>query len=106
MSLPMKESGVDWLGKVPAHWSVIQSRRLFAERNEKAKAGDVQLTVSQKYGLLPQSEFVEREGRRVVVVQKGQDILKRVRVGDFVISMRSFQGGLEFSEHQGSVRGV
>lgn len=103
MSLPMKESGVDWLGKVPAHWSVIQSRRLFAERNEKAKAGDVQLTVSQKYGLLPQSEFVEREGRRVVVVQKGQDILKRVRVGDFVISMRSFQGGLEFSEHQGSV---
>lgn len=99
----MKESGVEWLGKVPAHWSVIQSRRLFSERNEKAKEGDIQLTVSQKYGLIPQAEFMEREGRRVVVVQKGQDILKRVHDGDFVISMRSFQGGLEFSKHQGSV---
>lgn len=102
-NVPMKDSGVEWLGKVPAHWSVIQSRRLFSERNEKAREGDIQLTVSQKYGLIPQAEFMEREGRRVVVVQKGQDILKRVYVGDFVISMRSFQGGLEFSEYHGSV---
>lgn len=103
MSVPMKDSGVAWLGRMPAHWSIIQSRRIFSERNEKAKSGDVQLTVSQKYGLIPQAEYMEREGRRIVVVQKGQDILKRVHVGDFVISMRSFQGGLEFSEHQGSV---
>ena len=103
MSVPMKDSGVEWLGEVPTHWSVVQSRRLFAERNEKAKEGDIQLTVSQKYGLLPQAEFMEREGRRVVVVQKGQEILKRVYAGDFVISMRSFQGGLEYSVHQGSV---
>ncbi|MFJ2995692.1 hypothetical protein [Pandoraea sp. NPDC087047] len=103
MSVPMKDSGVQWLGEVPTHWSVVQSRRLFAERNEKAKDGDIQLTVSQKYGLLPQAEFMEREGRRIVVVQKGQEILKRVYAGDFVISMRSFQGGLEYSVHQGSV---
>lgn len=103
MSLLMKDSGVEWMGQIPAHWSVIQSRRLFAERNEKARDGDTQLTVSQKYGLLPQVEFMEREGRRVVVVQKGHEILKRAYEGDFVISMRSFQGGLEYSEHQGSV---
>ncbi|MCD9085814.1 restriction endonuclease subunit S [Stenotrophomonas sp. SY1] len=102
-NVPMKESGVEWLGEVPAHWSVGQSRRLFRERNEKARNGDIQLTVSQKYGLLPQTEFMEREGRRVVVVQKGQEILKRAYAGDFVISMRSFQGGLEYSEHHGSV---
>ncbi|WP_428418634.1 restriction endonuclease subunit S [Methylibium sp.] len=101
--VPMQPSGVNWLGSVPKHWSIVQSRRLFAERNEKAKAEDVQLTVSQKYGLIPQSEFMELEGRRVVVVQKGQDILKRVHPGDFVISMRSFQGGLEFSPFEGSV---
>lgn len=99
----MKDSGVEWLGAIPAHWTVVQSRRLFSERNEKAKDSDIQLTVSQKYGLLPQTEFMEREGRRVVVVQKGQEILKRAYAGDFVISMRSFQGGLEHSEHEGSV---
>lgn len=101
--MSMKDSGTAWLGKVPKNWSLVQSRRLFSERNEKARGGDIQLTVSQKYGLIPQTEFMAREGRRVVVVQKGQDILKRAYVGDFVISMRSFQGGLELSEHQGSV---
>ncbi|QNK03481.1 restriction endonuclease subunit S [Dyella telluris] len=103
MNVPVKHSGVNWLGDIPAHWSVVQSRRLFVERNQKARPGDLQLTVSQKYGLLPQAEFMEREGRRIVVVQKGHDILKRTLPGDFVISMRSFQGGLELSEHEGCV---
>ena len=103
MTVQMKESGVDWLGRVPAHWGVVRSRRLFRERNEKANKSDLQLTVSQKYGLLPQAEFMEKEGRRIVVVQKGHDILKRTMPGDFVISMRSFQGGLEISEYEGSV---
>ena len=85
------------------HWGVVRSRRLFRERNEKANKSDLQLTVSQKYGLLPQAEFMEKEGRRIVVVQKGHDILKRTMPGDFVISMRSFQGGLEISEYEGSV---
>src|SRR6185437_12311928 len=75
VNVPMKDSAVKWLGNMPAHWKVVQSRRLFTERNEKTKAGDIQLTVSQKYGLIPQVEFMEREGRRVVIVQKGQDIL-------------------------------
>jgi len=99
----MKDSGVAWLGKIPAHWDVVQSRRIFSERNQSAFAGEAQLTVSQKYGLLPQAEFMELEGRRIVQVQKGHDILKHVEAGDFVISMRSFQGGLEYSTHTGSV---
>jgi type I restriction enzyme S subunit len=36
-------------------------------------------------------------GSRVVVVEKDFSILKHVEPGDFVISMRSFQGGLEYS---------
>ena len=31
-NVPMKDSGVEWIGKVPAHWNVVQSRRLFEER--------------------------------------------------------------------------
>jgi type I restriction enzyme, S subunit len=99
----MKHSGVSWLGKIPAHWDVVQSRRLFSERNQQAFAGEAQLTASQKYGLLPQAKFMELEGRRIVQVHKGHDILKHVEAGDFVISMRSFQGGLEFSTYTGSV---
>ena len=102
-NVPMKDSGVEWIGKVPAHWNVVQSRRLFEERRERAREGDVQFTASQKYGVIPQTEFMEKEGRRVMLVGKGQDILKHIEPGDFLISMRSFEGGLEECRGSGSV---
>jgi type I restriction enzyme S subunit len=97
-----KDSGVEWLGEVPEHWTIIQSRRMFRARREAAREGDVMLTASQKYGMIPQAEFVEREGRRVVEVIHGKDNLIHVEPDDFVISMRSFQGGLEWCHHSGS----
>lgn len=97
-----KDSGVEWLGDVPEHWTIIQSRRMFRARREAAREGDVMLTASQKYGMIPQAEFVEREGRRVVEVIHGKDNLIHVEPDDFVISMRSFQGGLEWCHHSGS----
>lgn len=98
-----KDSGVEWLGEVPKHWEVGQSRRRFVLRNERALDGEEQLTASQKHGIISQADFVESEGRRVVEVIKGADILKHVEEGDFVISMRSFQGGIEYSPYCGSI---
>lgn len=100
---PMRSSGIGWLGQIPAHWEVVQSRRVFALRNERASEVDVQLTASQKYGVIPQAEYTRLEGQNVVQVIKGADILKHVEPSDFVISMRSFQGGIEYSPHRGCV---
>ena len=97
-----KPSGVEWLGEVPEHWGVLQSRRMFKARREAAKEGAIMLTASQKYGMISQAEFVEREGRRVVEVIQGKDNLIKVEPGDLVISMRSFQGGLEWCRLSGS----
>lgn len=99
---PMKGSGVAWLGDVPAHWGVEQSRRLFCVRSEPAWPEDRMLTASQKHGVLYQADFVEREGRRVVEVILGKESLKHVEPDDFIISMRSFQGGLEWCQLRGS----
>ena len=33
-----KESGLPWLREIPSHWDIIQSRRLFSLRKEKATA--------------------------------------------------------------------
>jgi type I restriction enzyme, S subunit len=101
--VPMKDSGVEWIGEIPAHWEVVRSKALFQERKEKARKDDKQLTASQKYGMISQEEFMEREGRRVTVVLLNRDILKHIEANDFVISMRSFQGGLEHSELSGCV---
>ncbi len=102
-AVPMKDSGVAWLGQIPAHWPIIQSRRVFQVRNQPAAESDEQLTASQKYGMLPQTEFMELEGRRVVATIKGADSLRHVEPNDFVISLRSFQGGIEWCKLRGSV---
>lgn len=99
----MKDSGIAWLGNIPTHWEVIYPKALFRLRKEKAKPGDRQLTASQQYGVIYQDEYMALTGSRVVTVEKDFDILKRVEKGDFAISMRSFQGGLEYSENAGSI---
>jgi type I restriction enzyme, S subunit len=101
--VPLKDSGVQWMGMIPRHWNVVQSRRLFRVRSEKARDGDAMLTASQKYGIIAQADFVRLEGRRVVEVIKGVDSLLHVEPDDFVISMRSFQGGVEWSTLRGSI---
>jgi type I restriction enzyme S subunit len=98
-----KDSGVGWLGDVPRHWSIVASRRLFAQRKERVLPNDRQLTASQTYGVIFQDDFMEREGRAVVRVVHGTDILKHVEPNDFVISMRSFQGGIEWCEERGCI---
>ena len=99
----LKDSGTNWIKEIPVHWEMVYSKKLFAERKDKAFPNDEQLTSSQKYGIISQREFMEREGRRVTVVLTGNDILKHVGKGDFVISMRSFQGGLEYSYVEGKI---
>lgn len=100
---PMKDSGVEWIGEIPEAWKMSKSKWLFTERKEKANANDIQLTASQQFGIVNQKKFMAQEGQRVVQVIKGNDILKHVEVNDFVISMRSFQGGIEWSGLQGKI---
>ena len=103
MARVMKDSGIEWIGQIPKHWKKINPKALFYQRKDRAKKDDRQLTASQKYGIMYQDEFMEKEGVRVTVVQKDFDILKHVEPNDFVISMRSFQGGLEYSELSGCI---
>jgi type I restriction enzyme, S subunit len=98
-----KESGLPWLREIPTHWDTIQSRRLFSLRKEKATPNDRQLTASQKHGVIYQDDYMAQEGQRVVQVLIGADILKHVEPNDFVISMRSFQGGIEWCGLRGSI---
>ena len=99
----MKDSGIEWIGKVPVEWKIDNPQYHFSQRKDRAKQGMVQLTASQKYGAITQTEYMERTGANIVTVQKDFDILKLVCAGDFVIHMRSFQGGLEYSEKTGSI---
>ncbi len=102
-NVPMKDSGTPWCPEIPAHWEYSNPKALFTQRGDRAFLGDRQLTASQEYGIVYQDEFMEMTGNRVVTVMKDFSILKHVEPGDFVISMRSFQGGLEYSEVKGCI---
>jgi type I restriction enzyme S subunit len=99
----MKDSGIEWIGEIPEGWRTINPKALFTQRKDKAQKGERQLTSSQQYGILYQDDYMELTGSKVVTVEKDFDILKHVEAGDFVISMRSFQGGLEYSTKPGAI---
>lgn len=53
----LKDSGVEWIGQVPAHWYVFAVKRLFRERDERSVRGDEEMmTVSHLTGVTPRSE--------------------------------------------------
>ncbi|WP_216075257.1 restriction endonuclease subunit S [Acinetobacter indicus] len=103
-NVPMKDSGVEWIGQIPEHWEVIRSKFLFTQRKENSKKDDVQLSATQAYGVIPQEEYEKRTGKSVVKISLHLDKRKRVHLNDFVISMRSFQGGLERAWAEGCIR--
>lgn len=103
MARKMKDSGIEWIGEIPEGWRAINPKALFTQRKDKAQKGERQLTSSQQYGILYQDDYMELTGSKVVTVEKDFNILKHVEAGDFVISMRSFQGGLEYSTKSGAI---
>lgn len=88
-----------WLSKTPAHWQAHKMKRLFAERSEKGYPNEPLLVASQNMGVVPKNVY----GNRTVEAQKDLHLLKLVHIGDFVISLRSFQGGLEYAYYQGII---
>ena len=100
----LKPSGVEWLGDVPAHWEMWRGKRLFSPRRELARPDDIQLSATQAYGVIPQDEYEQRVGRRIVKISLHLNKRHHVEVDDFVISMRSFQGGLERAWATGCIR--
>ena len=93
----MKDSGNEWLGYIPSHWRVVPAKALFAQSKETRHETDVQLTASQKYGIISQEDYMERQNYKIVLADKGLENWKHVEPNDFIISLRSFQGGLEIS---------
>lgn len=98
-----KDSGVEWLGQLPASWGVRVGRRYFEQRRDPASIEDIQLSATQKYGVVPQSQFMEAEDQKVTLALSGTGNFKHVEKDDFVISLRSFQGGIESCAYIGCV---
>lgn len=95
----MKDSGVAWLGEIPAGWALPRAKTIFRLTNGRGNNRKLTLlAATQKHGMYPQ-ELLES----VVRVKEGTDLntFRTVHKDDFVISLRSFQGGFERSDYEG-----
>jgi type I restriction enzyme, S subunit len=99
-----KDSGIEWLGDIPEGWEMKRSKRVFSQRKELARPGDEQLSATQAYGVIPQSVYESKVRRKIVRISLHLEKRKHVELDDFVISMRSFQGGLERAWSTGCIR--
>ena len=95
----MKTTNIPWLKEIPEHWEMRKMKYLFDERSEKNHPDEPMLSATQSEGVILQSKY---QGR-VVVVNTGFEGLKLVKDGDFVIHLRSFQGGIEYAYDRGII---
>ena len=69
------------------------------ERSLKGFPNEPLLAATQTKGVVRKEQYENR----TVLALKDLHLLKLVRVGDFVISLRSFQGGIEYAREQGII---
>ena len=56
-NVPMRDSGVDWIGEIPESWEIYRAKYLFKEINDRSKTGEEELlSVSHLTGVTPRSE--------------------------------------------------
>lgn len=88
-------------GIMPVDWDgTIQAKKLFKKHTDKKHDGDLEiLAATQERGIVPRSQI----GIDIQCSDEGVKGYKKVSKGDFVISLRSFQGGIEYSEYTGII---
>lgn len=97
--VPMKDSGVEWIGEIPEGWEVIKCGRIFKENVRTPQEGDISLSLSQADGLIPTSLMREK-----AMLTSTYDGWKRVLVNDLVLNrFKAHLGVLFASKYVGMV---
>lgn len=98
-NVPLKPSISSITNNIPIHWKELRVKDMFSEVSEKGYPNEPMLCATQSRGVIPQSLYENR----VVVALTGLENMKLVNVGNFVISLRSFQGGIEYAYYRGII---
>lgn len=93
---PMKDSGIEWIGKIPEGWKIKPIANLYSSRNQKVTDLEFPPLSVTMQGILYQRENVAKSN--------DHDNRKLVKKGDFVINSRSDRrGACGISSFDGSV---
>lgn len=105
-NVEMRDSGSEWIGKIPKKWKCIKGKYIFRQRSERGNKISLELlSPTQKFGVIPQKLYEELTTNAAVKIQENTNLemFKTIHKGDYCISLRSFQGGFEYSYYEGVV---
>lgn len=98
-NVPMKDSGVEWIGTVPEHWEVKKVKNIFrlvVEPAEKNNSHEL-LSVYTDIGVKPRAELEERGNKASTT-----DGYLHVKNGDIVVNkLLAWMGAIGLSEYDG-----
>ncbi len=81
-------------------WEELKADKIFRNNTDKTHNGELEiLSATQERGVIPRS----MNNIDIKYDANSLGTYKKVEVGDYVISLRSFQGGIEYSEYEGIV---
>jgi len=92
-TVPMKDSGVEWLGEVPEHWEIVRIGTMFGESQSGGRDDLPVLSVSIHHGVSDRELDDDDMDRKVTRIEDRAKY-KWVMPGDLVYNMmRAWQGG-------------
>ena len=97
-TVPMKNSGEEWLGEVPAHWTRVRLKALFRQEKRQNFPELPVLSVYRDYGVI----FKDSRTDNINKTPEDLSSYQLVRPGDLVVNkMKAWQGSLGVSEVEG-----
>lgn len=101
-SVPMKDSGVEWIGEIPEHWGITRIKNMFELRNERNDEADLTkvnlISLYTDLGVVQHSDLTATTGNRAVTAEG----YKIVRKNDIVVNIiLCWMGAVGMSQYDG-----
>ena len=100
--VPMKDSGISWIGKIPSHWEISTLRKFLTLFSEKGHGDKQLLSVTRELGVIVRNTEDKEENHNYI--PDDLNGYKLVKQGQFVVNkMKSWQGSYGVSNYEGIV---
>ena len=98
----MKDSGINWIGQIPAHWESSTLRKHLKFISDKGHSEEQLLSVTREHGVIVRNTESKEENHNVIPTDLSD--YKLVKKGQFAINkMKSWQGSYAVSSYTGIV---
>lgn len=101
-TVPMKDSGVEWISEIPEHWEITRIKNMFELRNERNNEADLSkvnlISLYTDLGVVQHSDITETTGNRAVTAEG----YKFVHKDDIVVNIiLCWMGAIGMSKYDG-----